>query len=165
MSKYTPLKDYLQAQITSEVPLSFAEIEALIGAALPASAYKHRPWWANEAAGHVHAQAWLEAGYEASQVDMPGRKLVFRRLQTVPGIARPGRGRPGGMSDPERAYQDAGGERAAGRHPAWGALAGTFWIDPDWAANPAATNSDLAEWDAGLDSKAKRIDEALKGSP
>ena len=43
-SKYQPLADYLAAQTADEVRLSFAAIEAILGAALPTSAYQ-RMWW------------------------------------------------------------------------------------------------------------------------
>ena len=39
--------------------MTFAEIEQILGAALPKSAYRYRPWWANQRAGtRVHARAW-----------------------------------------------------------------------------------------------------------
>ena len=105
MSKYGPLKAYLQAQVTVEIPLSFAEIEAILGQRLPASAYRHRPWWANEPSGHVHAQAWLEAGYATAKVDLAGQTLVFRRLVEP---QAPARGKPlSGLSDAERRFADA----------------------------------------------------------
>ena len=35
--------------------MTFAQIERILGVALPNSARRYRPWWANEAAGtHVH---------------------------------------------------------------------------------------------------------------
>lgn len=51
MSKYTPLADYLRNQITRRLSLTFRQIEGILGRPLPSSAYKHRPWWANEAEG------------------------------------------------------------------------------------------------------------------
>src|SRR6185437_12155611 len=79
MSKYEPLGAFLKAKSAGEVKLSFREIEKILGAKLPPSAYQHRPWWANEARGHVHAKAWLDAGYETADVDMGAKKLVFKR--------------------------------------------------------------------------------------
>lgn len=77
--KYERLNDHLRHQTASEVPMTFAEIEALIGAALPPSARKHRPWWSNNSANSAATHAWLDAGYETERVDMGGERLVFRR--------------------------------------------------------------------------------------
>jgi hypothetical protein len=79
MSKYQPLQAFLSNRSDSELPMSFQEIEALIGAPLPPAALKHRPWWSNNASNHVHSRAWLEAGYRTSRVNMASRKLVFER--------------------------------------------------------------------------------------
>src|SRR3954467_5743749 len=79
MSRYKPLGNYLKRAASNSVPMTFKDVEAIIGRKLPPSAYRHRPWWANEARGHSHAKAWLDAGYETEQVDMERRKLVFRR--------------------------------------------------------------------------------------
>jgi hypothetical protein len=92
MSKYDPLGSYLVRQGAREIRLTFGEIEKLLGFPLPASARKHRPWWANDRA-HVMARVWLDAGYVSEQVDMDGEQVVFRAT----------RGRPGGMSEPEQA--------------------------------------------------------------
>jgi len=81
MSKYDALGDYLKRQGRDRVPMTFAEIEKIIGAKLPPSAREHRPWWGNNDANHVNAKAWLDAGFESEQVDMVGRKLVFRRVR------------------------------------------------------------------------------------
>jgi hypothetical protein len=80
--KYTPLEHYLRG-ITpglDEVSLSFEKIEQVLGASLPPSAHRHQAWWANEADGrHVHAHAWMNAGWRVDFVDQ-GRRLVrFRR--------------------------------------------------------------------------------------
>ncbi len=78
--KYQPLTAHLRAQRGSRVRMSFAEIERVIGAKLPQSAGSHRAWWSNNASNNVMTKAWLEAGFESEQVDLSGRKLVFRRV-------------------------------------------------------------------------------------
>ena len=83
MSKYTPLSDYLKRQDREHVPLTFAEIEKIIGARLPPSATKHRPWWSNNPDNSVMTRAWLDAGFESEQVDMQKRKLVFKRVRAA----------------------------------------------------------------------------------
>ena len=59
--------------------MTFAEVEAVIGEALPPSAFKHRAWWSNNPSNSVVTYAWLAAGFETSRVDMGSQKLVFRR--------------------------------------------------------------------------------------
>jgi plasmid stability protein len=84
MLKYEPLTRYLISQPGQEHALTFAQVEAIIVGRLPPSAYKHRAWWSNNPQGHVMAQAWGNAGWETSDVDMEGRKLVFRRIRKPP---------------------------------------------------------------------------------
>jgi hypothetical protein len=81
MSKYAPLGAYLKKQDRDFVPMTFAEIERVTGAKLPASAIKHRPWWSNNPDNSVLTKVWLSAGFESEQVDMAARKLVFRRVR------------------------------------------------------------------------------------
>ena len=126
MSKYSALGEYLRHQRGDRVPMTFAEIENITGAKLPPSAHKHRPWWSNNPDNSVMTKVWLDAGFESEQVDMPARRLVFRRVR-----------RP----------QAAGGAaQATGEkpfHPAYGAMKGLNRImpgtdltqpaDPEWA--------------------------------
>ena len=79
MAKYEPLKAFLAGRTTSEVPMTFQEIEQLIGARLPPVAFKHRAWWSNNPSNSVITHAWLEAGFKTERVDMGGQKLIFRR--------------------------------------------------------------------------------------
>ena len=46
-SKYYPLYDYLQRCGEEETALTFAEIEAMMGSTLPASARQRKNWWSN----------------------------------------------------------------------------------------------------------------------
>ena len=80
MGKYAPLGEFLRAQRTSLVPMSFEEIEEVTGVKLPPKAQLHRAWWSNNPSNNVMTKVWLEAGYETEQVDMSARKLVFRRV-------------------------------------------------------------------------------------
>lgn len=82
MGKYTPLAIYLQEIPLGQdrIVLSFAEIEKIIGNELPPSAYKHRPWWANERIGtHVWAHAWLKAGWRVDSVDLGSQRVSLVR--------------------------------------------------------------------------------------
>ena len=79
--KYQPLAEHLIRQQAEAVPLTFEEIESILGAKLPPSARKHQAWWANDGAHHVNARAWLNAGYRTERVDVGGERLVFRKAR------------------------------------------------------------------------------------
>lgn len=79
-SRYDPLRRYLADQSEPTVRTTFAQIEQILGVALPNSARRYRPWWANEAAGtHVHARAWLDAGRRTANVDLNAGTVEFIR--------------------------------------------------------------------------------------
>jgi hypothetical protein len=126
MSKYDALGAFLKNQRHDRVPMSFADVERVTGGKLPPSAAKHRPWWSNNPDNSVMTRVWLDAGFESEQVDMAGRKLVFRRVR--------------------KPVDSSGEENSGGRegkyHPLLGALKGLMRIapgtdltkpaDPDW---------------------------------
>ena len=128
MAKYAALKQFLAGQRFDEIPMSFAEVETVIGRPLPMSAVQHRPWWANEARGHVHAKAWLDAGFATSQVDMAAKKLVFKRIaRRKGGPESTGRNAATpGLHEQQALFRNAD----AAAHPAFGAMKGTFSIEP-----------------------------------
>ena len=74
--KYQPLREHLEVSGKSVIILNFAKVDALVGG-LPASADRHREWWANHE-GNSQAKGWMDAGYLAEPD--PARRLVtFRR--------------------------------------------------------------------------------------
>ncbi len=79
-SRYTPLAVWLQNQAQNKVALSFEFIEKLIKDTLPASARKHRNWWANDSISHSQSKQWLEAGWRVSSVNMSEEKVIFSRI-------------------------------------------------------------------------------------
>jgi hypothetical protein len=78
MSKYEPLGQFLRGQTRNQIPMTFAEIEKILGAPLPASK-KHRAWWSNNPSNNVMTREWLSAGYETESVNVDSGKLIFRR--------------------------------------------------------------------------------------
>lgn len=79
MSKYDPLRSALERERASSVPMSFRDIEEILGFPLPRSARQYQPWWANTGGSHVHAQSWLKAGWRATGVDLGRERLTFVR--------------------------------------------------------------------------------------
>lgn len=79
MSKYEPLQRWLRSQSHGRIPLTFAEIETIIGAPLPPSRL-NRAWWSNNPSNNVMTKEWLAAGYETEQVDIAAERLVFRKV-------------------------------------------------------------------------------------
>jgi hypothetical protein len=75
-------------------------------------------------------KVWLDAGYESAQVDVTGRKLVFRRVGDARGASS---SQPASKPHPKK----------GGRHPIFGALKDitrlvpgvdlTEPADPEWA--------------------------------
>lgn len=76
-SKYYPLFEYLQQQSDSvPLELSFAEIEDLLGQALPPTALVSRAWWANSQT--AQGRAWLDARWLVDDVDFEEKIVAFR---------------------------------------------------------------------------------------
>jgi hypothetical protein len=67
--KYDPLVRYLAALPEDQVTLSLAEIAAIIGAPLPASA-QHASFWANSPMGVFRVRPWVEAGWRMARTDL-----------------------------------------------------------------------------------------------
>ena len=113
MGKYEPLTQFLLKQGMNEVHMTFAQIERVIDAKLPPKAQHHRAWWSNSPSNNVMTKAWLDAGFRSEQVDMEGRKLVFRR--SAPKVPNP---------------QSSSGAANSKRHPLIGWMKGTVRIAP-----------------------------------
>lgn len=80
VSKYQSLATYLRQSGQGSIVMTFAEIERVVGAKLPPSAFKYRAWWSNNPMNSVITRIWLEAGYRTMNVDMARHKLVFKKL-------------------------------------------------------------------------------------
>jgi CBS domain-containing protein len=77
---YAQLALHLQSQPTViiTVTLTFQDIEDILSAKLPPSAYEHRAWWSNDPTKPQSA-AWLEEGWRTTSVNMTERRLSFVR--------------------------------------------------------------------------------------
>ena len=125
MGKYSRLGEFLRAQRSKEVPMTFMEIERIIGSKLPPNSPQYPAWWSNNPTNNVMTKEWLAAGFRTEQVDTKARKVVFRRVE---------QNSPGPAPSPRA--------KKSGRHPLFGALKGMVRIppgidltepaDPDW---------------------------------
>ena len=79
MGKYEPLSSYLKSQQVGKVSRTFEEIEQILGFELPKSAQEYEAWWSNNATGHSHARAWLDAGWKRDVLDLAGQEVTFVR--------------------------------------------------------------------------------------
>ena len=119
MGKYSPLRSYLLSQDKERIPMSFHDIERLIGEKLPASK-QYPAWWSNNPSNNPMTKEWLAAGFQTESVNIAGGNLVFRRVRVISGEV---------VGFGESAQSEIGG--AASRHPIFGCMKGTLTIIPD----------------------------------
>jgi hypothetical protein len=80
--KYTPLENYLRdlPESQSEASLSFQQIESILNAQLPSSAYEDRRWWDHETEGnHLTLRAWSNAGWKIASLDVKQKRVKLIR--------------------------------------------------------------------------------------
>lgn len=82
MGKYEPLTHYLENRAEEIWEAKFADVERILGFALPRSAHDYAAWWANQEPGHSQTRGWRDAGWETGQVDLAAKKVRFRRRAT-----------------------------------------------------------------------------------
>jgi hypothetical protein len=160
MSKYDRLGTYLRQTGTDYIPMSFAEIERVVGAKLPKS-QGYPAWWSNSTSNNVMTQVWLDAGYRTEQVDTVGRKLVFKRSRETSRISATTRESAGmtGMSEEPRTFKSEEGEneKKPMRSPLFGSMKGTFTIEPGYdLTQPALPPEEWAEIEAEILAKFDR---------
>ena len=86
--KYDPLAEHLATLAGDEVCFTFAEIEAMLGAPLPRTAWERSMWWANShRADHPQARAWLGSGWTVS-ADVNNGTVTFYRREAAATKAR-----------------------------------------------------------------------------
>jgi hypothetical protein len=145
MSKYDALGRYLSNQHGSEIPMTFAEIEGVIGGKLPPKAQHQRAWWSNNPSNNVMTKVWLAAGFQTEQVDVTSRTLVFKRKGAVsPKPIVSYANREVGMAESPREFTPP--QTAVTQHPAFGAMKGTFTIEPGYdLTKPVYTDEEWEE--------------------
>jgi hypothetical protein len=77
-SSYAALGEHLQDRSGDRVSMDFGQIEGILARSLPASAYRHRAWWANTES-HSQAAEWLQRGWRASDLDLDNQRVTFLR--------------------------------------------------------------------------------------
>ena len=81
--KYTPLENYLRdlPKNKREVTLGFKQIERILNAKLPSSAYEDQRWWVNEKEGnHVNTRSWSNAGWKVENLDVNEKWVKLIRV-------------------------------------------------------------------------------------
>jgi hypothetical protein len=82
--KYTPLENYLRGLPESqrEVSLGFQQIERILNAKLPSSAYEDWRWWEHETEGnHITQRAWANAGWKIESLDVNQKRVKLIRIR------------------------------------------------------------------------------------
>jgi hypothetical protein len=98
MSKYDPLmRDLMRHRGAGRLTYTYANIERILHAPLPRTAYTTRQWWANEQnplTRHVQCRAWLDAGWRVEDVVL-GHQVTFGEIPRAGAYPRrEGHGRP-----------------------------------------------------------------------
>jgi len=141
MSKYEPLQRFLEhAAQRAHIPMTFAEIETVLGGKLPASSRRHRAWWSNNPTNNVMTYAWLNAGYETADVDLGAERLTFRKRHVPDGGGSGPLNSPSGsppQGDAPAPATEASGEADEGdtvicRHPIFGLFRGMIAVEPGY---------------------------------
>ena len=81
MSKYDVLTRHLKEMTEGNWEASFVDIERILGFKLPDSAREYPAWWANQLTGQrVQCRSWMNAGWQANDLDLDGEKITFHRV-------------------------------------------------------------------------------------
>lgn len=79
-AEYRSLHTYLEQRYARIVVLTFEQMEALLGFALPAPARTEREWWTGAAVrANGYSEAWVGAGRTATP-NLLARTVTFERL-------------------------------------------------------------------------------------
>jgi hypothetical protein len=77
VTRYRPLVDWLRAQSVDQLPVSFSDLEDVLGRPLPASARQYPPYWysTNNSLGRAIA----DGGFKATGVNMSAERAILVR--------------------------------------------------------------------------------------
>ena len=78
-TEYLSLYTYLERRYASIVVLTFEQVEALLGFALPVPAWTEPGWWTDAVHTNRHAEAWIGAGRTAVP-NLSARTVTFERM-------------------------------------------------------------------------------------
>src|SRR5215469_9061357 len=79
-SKYRKFTSYLASLDRSPRTLQFKEIEAVLGFALPRSAFSYPAWWSNQSGGgHSQNLAWRLIGWRTANLNLAEQRVTFVR--------------------------------------------------------------------------------------
>lgn len=87
-TKYLPLDEWfrLRPARVKIIELTFAQVEAILGAPLPKSATKLTTWWTNvQPKIQSHRTAWLNHGWQVTEFDLAAQRVKFARVKTQKG--------------------------------------------------------------------------------
>jgi len=137
MSTFFPLTLHLQSCKQAHVPIRFAEIEAILGFALPPSSRQHRGCWSNNLVNNVMTKAWLAAGFTKRNVDLVGEQVFFSETKAP------------------MVWEGSSPKASLGDHPLFGCMAGSIRVDQGFDLTaPIYADAELESW---LDEKASNL--------
>ncbi len=129
--KYYPLYKYLLAQSQEGTcELSFAEVDEILGAPLPPSAYKTRAWWANTPRT-PQSESWLDAEWVVDYVNFLAKRVIFRPERISYRIT-PVKRRPAWSPDKVKALREH-----------------TGWTQHDLSEQLGVRQQTISEWETG----------------
>ena len=79
LEKFSKLKQYLENCGKTELTLTFADIEAIIGCTLCKSAYNYSAYW-NPSPTHTMPNTILAAGFKVVSVDLVSKSLLLQKI-------------------------------------------------------------------------------------
>lgn len=83
--KYLPLDEWFCQRPTrlKSLKLTFAQVESILGTALPKSATKLTTWWTNvQPKIQSHRTAWLNHGWQVAEFDQKAKWVRFVRVRS-----------------------------------------------------------------------------------
>jgi DNA-binding XRE family transcriptional regulator len=129
-TKYYPLHEYLRPLPQDEpITLTFDEIEVIINASLPPSAWVSRAWWSNSTT--PQGRAWLDADWLVDAVDVEEAWVVLRPARITYRIT-PRRRRSGWSGEQVKTLREFAG-----------------WSQQELADRLGMRQQTISEWETG----------------